>query len=176
MSVFRALEAPEGTARLFEPMITGGRLCPARRVLAGLLGVCTTVLKKICRENGIQRWPQRKLQSINKMMNSIELSMRTCGARARPPDRHSHHTTPHEPMPPASNGSANADEMQHASISVQRQQQRTAYCGVACCGASRSAAACAGAADTTTQLEVSSMHAAWCDGVRVSLITAYFDA
>ena len=45
-------------------------------VLAGILGVCTTVLKKICREHGIKRWPQRKLQSINKMMASIECAMR----------------------------------------------------------------------------------------------------
>ena len=46
-------------------------------VITGLLGVCTTVLKKICREHGIRRWPQRKLQSLNKMMNSIELAMRS---------------------------------------------------------------------------------------------------
>jgi len=44
--------------------------------VAGILGVCTTVLKKICREHGIKRWPQRKLQSINKMMASIECAMR----------------------------------------------------------------------------------------------------
>ena len=55
---------------------------PART--PGLLGVCTTVLKKICRENGIRRWPQRALQSINKMMSSIELSLQTCSTRPRP--------------------------------------------------------------------------------------------
>lgn len=30
---------------------------------ANALGVCTSVLKKICRENGLQRWPYRKFQS-----------------------------------------------------------------------------------------------------------------
>ena len=50
---------------------------PGRHLLrAGILGVCTTVLKKICREHGLKRWPQRKLQSINKMMASVECAMR----------------------------------------------------------------------------------------------------
>ncbi|ERN19410.1 uncharacterized protein LOC18447794 [Amborella trichopoda] len=30
---------------------------------ASLLGVCTSVLKKICRENGVLRWPYRKFQA-----------------------------------------------------------------------------------------------------------------
>uniref|UniRef100_A0A7S4BII7 RWP-RK domain-containing protein n=1 Tax=Chrysotila carterae TaxID=13221 RepID=A0A7S4BII7_CHRCT len=45
--------------------------------VAELMGVCTTVLKKICRRYGIQRWPQRKLQSINKIINTLHLSMLT---------------------------------------------------------------------------------------------------
>lgn len=49
-------------------------------LLSDILGVCTTVLKKICREHGIRRWPQRKLQSINKMMASIECAMRNASA------------------------------------------------------------------------------------------------
>lgn len=28
------------------------------------LGMCTTVLKKICRKNGVQRWPYRKLAGM----------------------------------------------------------------------------------------------------------------
>jgi len=36
------------------------------------LGVCVTVLKRICRRKGIARWPYRKLKSINKMIDSIE--------------------------------------------------------------------------------------------------------
>lgn len=49
--------------------------------LAGILGVCTTVIKKICRENGVRRWPQRKLKSIDKIMGSIECAMRSASAR-----------------------------------------------------------------------------------------------
>ena len=49
---------------------------------ASLLGVCTTVLKRTCRANGIGRWPQRKLHSITKMMTSLDLTLQTCGARA----------------------------------------------------------------------------------------------
>jgi len=40
--------------------------------VAGILGVCTTVLKKVCRRNGIRRWPQRKLQSLNKRIDMLE--------------------------------------------------------------------------------------------------------
>eukprot|EP00327_Prymnesium_parvum_P047176 CAMPEP_0205876220 /NCGR_PEP_ID=MMETSP1083-20121108/13675_1 /ASSEMBLY_ACC=CAM_ASM_000430 /TAXON_ID=97485 /ORGANISM="Prymnesium parvum, Strain Texoma1" /LENGTH=116 /DNA_ID=CAMNT_0053238953 /DNA_START=63 /DNA_END=409 /DNA_ORIENTATION=+ len=39
---------------------------------AGILGVCTTVLKKVCRRHGIKRWPQRKLQSLNKRIEVLE--------------------------------------------------------------------------------------------------------
>eukprot|EP01113_Clastostelium_recurvatum_P006255 TRINITY_DN12834_c1_g1_i2.p1 TRINITY_DN12834_c1_g1~~TRINITY_DN12834_c1_g1_i2.p1 ORF type:complete len:219 (+),score=59.92 TRINITY_DN12834_c1_g1_i2:49-705(+) len=36
------------------------------------LGVCATVLKKICRKNGIPRWPHRKIKSLDKMISSLE--------------------------------------------------------------------------------------------------------
>jgi len=45
--------------------------------VAGILGVCTTVLKKVCRRNGIRRWPQRKLQSLNKRIDMLEDSLTT---------------------------------------------------------------------------------------------------
>lgn len=39
------------------------------------IGVCATVLKKICRKNNIPRWPHRKIKSINKMISVLESSM-----------------------------------------------------------------------------------------------------
>lgn len=36
------------------------------------LGVCATVLKKICRKNGIKRWPHRKIKSIDTMVDALE--------------------------------------------------------------------------------------------------------
>jgi len=39
------------------------------------LGVCATILKKICRRNGIPRWPHRKIKSIDKMINNLEINL-----------------------------------------------------------------------------------------------------
>lgn len=39
------------------------------------LGVCATVLKKICRQQGIPRWPHRKIKSLNKMISNLEEEM-----------------------------------------------------------------------------------------------------
>lgn len=36
------------------------------------LGVCTTVLKKICRNNGLERWPHRKIKSIDGLIDSLQ--------------------------------------------------------------------------------------------------------
>ncbi|KAF2070389.1 hypothetical protein CYY_008288 [Polysphondylium violaceum] len=36
------------------------------------IGICATVLKKICRKNGIPRWPHRKIKSIDKMILNLE--------------------------------------------------------------------------------------------------------
>ena len=36
------------------------------------LGVCATVLKKLCRNNGVDRWPYRKIKSINGMIESLQ--------------------------------------------------------------------------------------------------------
>eukprot|EP01116_Phalansterium_solitarium_P019477 TRINITY_DN544_c0_g1_i3.p1 TRINITY_DN544_c0_g1~~TRINITY_DN544_c0_g1_i3.p1 ORF type:complete len:810 (-),score=190.40 TRINITY_DN544_c0_g1_i3:169-2598(-) len=38
------------------------------------LGVCSTMLKKICRGFGIKRWPHRKIRSLNRMIRSLETS------------------------------------------------------------------------------------------------------
>jgi len=39
------------------------------------LGVCATVLKKICRRNGIPRWPHRKIKSIDKRVVTLETTL-----------------------------------------------------------------------------------------------------
>lgn len=39
------------------------------------IGVCATVLKKICRKNNVPRWPHRKIKSINKMIQVLEASL-----------------------------------------------------------------------------------------------------
>mmetsp|Transcript_38331 Transcript_38331/g.82413 ORF Transcript_38331/g.82413 Transcript_38331/m.82413 type:complete len:423 (+) Transcript_38331:51-1319(+) len=36
------------------------------------LGVCATVLKKLCRKHGIPRWPHRKIKSLNKLIAALE--------------------------------------------------------------------------------------------------------
>jgi len=36
------------------------------------LGICSTVLKKICRRNGIPRWPYRRLKSIKTVIRNLE--------------------------------------------------------------------------------------------------------
>lgn len=36
------------------------------------LGICATVLKKICRSKGVQRWPHRKIKSLNNMIESLQ--------------------------------------------------------------------------------------------------------
>eukprot|EP01129_Flabellula_baltica_P011702 TRINITY_DN5176_c0_g2_i1.p1 TRINITY_DN5176_c0_g2~~TRINITY_DN5176_c0_g2_i1.p1 ORF type:complete len:188 (-),score=39.62 TRINITY_DN5176_c0_g2_i1:27-557(-) len=44
---------------------------------AKLIGVCATVLKKKCRDLGIPRWPYRKITSIDRMINTLEGSLKT---------------------------------------------------------------------------------------------------
>ena len=36
------------------------------------LGICATILKKICRSFGIKRWPHRKIRSINNLIKKYE--------------------------------------------------------------------------------------------------------
>jgi hypothetical protein len=44
--------------------------------VAKQLGVCTTLLKKACRRNQIQRWPYRQIRSITKSIHSLETAQR----------------------------------------------------------------------------------------------------
>lgn len=66
----------------------GARTAPTPHPLlypAATLGVCTTLLKKVCRRHGIRRWPQRKLQSLNKLINNLHNAMKsTTGAACSP--------------------------------------------------------------------------------------------
>jgi hypothetical protein len=39
------------------------------------LGICTTLLKKICRRNGIARWPYRKIRSLDKRIATLEIAI-----------------------------------------------------------------------------------------------------
>jgi len=39
------------------------------------IGVCATVLKKICRKNKVPRWPHRKIKSLNKSIDALERTL-----------------------------------------------------------------------------------------------------
>nr|CCA22055.1 conserved hypothetical protein [Albugo laibachii Nc14] len=41
-------------------------------VVAKELGVCITLMKKICRKNGLNRWPHRRIRSIINQITSLE--------------------------------------------------------------------------------------------------------
>eukprot|EP00242_Pyramimonas_sp_CCMP2087_P012128 CAMPEP_0198211208 /NCGR_PEP_ID=MMETSP1445-20131203/22688_1 /TAXON_ID=36898 /ORGANISM="Pyramimonas sp., Strain CCMP2087" /LENGTH=334 /DNA_ID=CAMNT_0043885421 /DNA_START=140 /DNA_END=1141 /DNA_ORIENTATION=- len=41
------------------------------------LGICLTMLKKMCRQHGLKRWPHRKLKSIDKILGSLNNSLLT---------------------------------------------------------------------------------------------------
>lgn len=45
------------------------------QLAAGELGICTTMLKQICRRLGIQRWPHRKIQSLNSTIYQLETTL-----------------------------------------------------------------------------------------------------
>lgn len=38
------------------------------------LGMCTTLLKRICRANNIKKWPYRQIQSIAKSIQSLDMA------------------------------------------------------------------------------------------------------
>jgi hypothetical protein len=46
--------------------------------VAGLFGICMTLMKKICRKNGVPRWPHRQIRGLRKSIWSIEKALRCC--------------------------------------------------------------------------------------------------
>ena len=44
------------------------------------LGICATLLKKICRRHGIKRWPHRKIKSLDNMIEAFERLASICSA------------------------------------------------------------------------------------------------
>ncbi|CAM9158754.1 unnamed protein product [Phaeothamnion confervicola] len=42
------------------------------------LNVSLTMLKKLCRQYGIKRWPHRQVSSLNKSIEKAEAKVRTC--------------------------------------------------------------------------------------------------
>lgn len=46
------------------------------------LGVCATMLKKLCRQYGVKRWPHRKIQSIDDRIRTLERALAKPGQTA----------------------------------------------------------------------------------------------
>jgi len=46
------------------------------------LGICATLLKKVCRQNGIKRWPHRKIKSLDTLIENFEEIVRANPAEA----------------------------------------------------------------------------------------------
>ncbi|KAJ4830848.1 hypothetical protein Tsubulata_028538 [Turnera subulata] len=47
------------------------------------MGLCTTVIKRICRKHQLKRWPQRKVKSIRRRLAKEKLRMNTGNAKER---------------------------------------------------------------------------------------------
>jgi len=45
------------------------------REAAASLGLCTTLLKQLCRRLGVKRWPQRKLSAIDRRVGQLEAKL-----------------------------------------------------------------------------------------------------
>ncbi|KAK9289415.1 hypothetical protein L1049_007570 [Liquidambar formosana] len=47
------------------------------------LNICLTVVKKICRKHGLNRWPYRKIKSIEKKLTMLRVSLNTTNVEQR---------------------------------------------------------------------------------------------
>ncbi|KAL7679047.1 putative RWP-RK domain-containing protein [Plasmopara halstedii] len=46
--------------------------------VANTFGICMTLMKKICRKNGVPRWPHRQIRGLRKSIWSIKKALRCC--------------------------------------------------------------------------------------------------
>ncbi|KAF4140090.1 RWP-RK domain [Phytophthora infestans] len=51
--------------------------------VANIFGICMTLMKKICRKNGVPRWPHRQIRGLHKSIWSIEKALRCCESEAQ---------------------------------------------------------------------------------------------
>lgn len=51
--------------------------------VAAMFGICMTLMKKICRKNGVARWPHRQLRGLRKSIWSIEKALHNCESEAQ---------------------------------------------------------------------------------------------
>ncbi|KAL4171910.1 hypothetical protein KRP22_007086 [Phytophthora ramorum] len=51
--------------------------------VANIFGICMTLMKKICRKNGVPRWPHRQIRGLRKSIWSIEKALRCCESEAQ---------------------------------------------------------------------------------------------
>eukprot|EP00898_Chlorokybus_atmophyticus_P001375 jgi/Chlat1/2238/Chrsp17S02558 len=54
--------------------------------VARKLGLCVTVLKQRCRDNGIERWPYRKVRKLDKLITELQTSHEVPGMGKSPED------------------------------------------------------------------------------------------
>ena len=57
------------------------------QVAASKLGLSITTLKKICRENSLDRWPFRKRKSLDKVIRRTEQALIKCTSRNPSPEQ-----------------------------------------------------------------------------------------
>jgi len=61
------------------------------KAVAQKMGICLTSLKKVCRENGIMRWPFRKLKSLERTMKKVNADSNSISAQIGRSKTHAAH-------------------------------------------------------------------------------------
>uniref|UniRef100_K3XA53 HTH myb-type domain-containing protein n=1 Tax=Globisporangium ultimum (strain ATCC 200006 / CBS 805.95 / DAOM BR144) TaxID=431595 RepID=K3XA53_GLOUD len=97
-------------------------------------GICITLMKKICRRNGIKRWPHRQIRSLSKSIASMEAAMLSAHGGEREkyrdqimnlkmkresviadPNKDNHNNNAMRPKTPTKDGSNSASRALHVS-------------------------------------------------------------